>query len=151
MSLLLLTSFALFSRCYANAVLQPSPVAADPTITPGPKIPTELLLRQNDDRFMGWIQWNGQWTSRQCEVGGTLFQTEDFWRCCATTAAGSECEIPVGCVSGSLIYDLGTFASGSATRGTFAWYVNFAIPTSNHRNWERILYTGLRQMLTGLI
>ncbi|KAF2002245.1 hypothetical protein P154DRAFT_618665 [Amniculicola lignicola CBS 123094] len=107
------TSIALLFSASAYAFLEPTSPAnpADPTITPGPQVE----LRQENQRFMGWLSFSGTWTSRQCDIGGTLYQTSDFWRCCATTVAS--CNVPVGCISGSLIY---TFTTGSVTRGTYA-------------------------------
>ncbi|KAH7359557.1 hypothetical protein BKA66DRAFT_230658 [Pyrenochaeta sp. MPI-SDFR-AT-0127] len=93
---------ALFSGSLA-AGLAPTRSTSDATITPGPQL--ELLRKQNDNRYIGWVSWNGLWSSEQCDVGGTYYQTSDFWRCCATTANGcARGDIPIGCISGSLIY-----------------------------------------------
>ncbi|KAH7121175.1 hypothetical protein B0J11DRAFT_59100 [Dendryphion nanum] len=99
----------------ANALLQPSPAVSDPTITPAPQISVELLRKQNNNRFMGWVSYSTGWSSRQCDIGGTLYQSGDYWRCCATSVAS--CNVPVGCISGSLIY---SFATGTASRRTYA-------------------------------
>jgi hypothetical protein len=128
----------------SHASVQPSPsVAADPTITAAPSIPIELLRqRQNNDRFMGWISASGEWTSRTCDVGGTFYQTDDVWRCCATTQAG--CNVPVGCISGSLIYQYNT---GSAlSRSTIDWYVLFIyyLYCTNHHHAARMRMKMLR-------
>jgi hypothetical protein len=47
-----------------------SPVtsASDSLITPGPP-QIELLRRQNDIRYMGWIAYNDTWTSEICDLG----------------------------------------------------------------------------------
>lgn len=107
---------SLLAASYAN--VQPTPSTSDPTITPAPAVPIELLRKQNGNRFMGWIEYDGEWTTRQCDIGGTLYQSGDYWRCCATTIAS--CNVPVGCISGSLIY---SFSTGTVDRGTYAWYV----------------------------
>ena len=121
-------SYALFSGAYANVVLQPSPAVADPTITAPPISPAELLRRQNDERFMGWLQYSSgaEWSSEDCDVGGTLYQSGDNWRCCSTTANG--CSGPVGCISGSLIYDMGTTGTntGQSTYACSAVYTGSA-------------------------
>lgn len=98
---------------------------ADPTITRAPDIPVELLRKQAvNDRFIGWISIDGDWTSRTCDIGGTYFQSDEYWRCCATTLDG--CNPPIGCVSGSLVYSFYTSTSLALT--TRAWYVS-SIPT----------------------
>ncbi|UPX20720.1 uncharacterized protein EKO05_0010945 [Ascochyta rabiei] len=96
---------ALFSRSLA-AILTPSAAASDPTITPGPEI--ELLRKQNDDRYMGWLSYDGVWSTQRCDAGATYFQTGGHWRCCATTAAG--CDIPQACVNGNLVYSISSTA-----------------------------------------
>ncbi|KAH6611919.1 hypothetical protein C7974DRAFT_87396 [Boeremia exigua] len=107
-----LVASALFSSSLAS-IVTPSVSAADPTITPGPNI--ELLRKQNDARFMGWVSISGVWTSQQCELGASLYQSGGHWRCCATTAAG--CDIPQACVNGNLIFDGALL--GSSTSLTF--------------------------------
>src|SRR5690242_295215 len=91
---------ALLSGSLAS-IVTPSASSSDPTITPGPNI--ELLRKQNNDRYMGWVAISGVWSSQQCESGATYFQSGGHWRCCATTAAG--CDVPQACVNGNLIYD----------------------------------------------
>lgn len=111
-------SSALFEAIYANVIaLSNTPSSADPTITKAPEVNYELLRRQNDQRFMGWLSLSGgSYSSVNCDVGGTVYQTDDRWRCCPATSNG--CEMPVSCVSGSLIY---SFAStGTLQRGTYA-------------------------------
>lgn len=112
-----ITSSAIFASLSLAEVLAPSPAISDPTITPAPNVPVELLRKQNNDRFMGWVKISGTWTSRTCDIGGTYYQSGSNWRCCATTVAG--CQGPVGCVSGSLVYSVTT---GSQSRATYAWY-----------------------------
>ncbi|PSN69256.1 hypothetical protein BS50DRAFT_586588 [Corynespora cassiicola Philippines] len=106
-------SSALFSGSYA--ALLATPVASDPTITAAPAIPVELLRKQNNDRFMGWVFESSEWMSRTCDIGGTYYQSGDYWRCCATTLAG--CDVPIGCVAGSLLYSV---TSGTQSIATFA-------------------------------
>ncbi|KAF9693921.1 hypothetical protein EKO04_007981 [Ascochyta lentis] len=88
--------------CSLAAILTPS----DPTITPGPQI--DLLRKQNDDRYMGWLSYDGAWSTQRCDAGATYFQSGGHWRCCATTAAG--CDIPQACVNGNLIYSISSTA-----------------------------------------
>ncbi|CAO2652781.1 Nn.00g021920.m01.CDS01 [Neocucurbitaria sp. VM-36] len=108
---------AIFSGGLA-AGLAPTPSTSDATITPGPQL--ELLRKQDDARYMGWWYWNGEWTTRECDLGGTYYQSSDFWRCCATTADGcAATDIPVGCISGSLIYSV-TGSSLSSSLETWA-------------------------------
>lgn len=102
-------------------LLAPSSSTSDPTITPAPEVPIELFKKQNDDRFMGWISVSGSYTSRRCDLGGTYYQSGDFWRCCATTVAG--CNVPIGCVGGSLVYSFADATGTQPTIGTYAWYV----------------------------
>jgi hypothetical protein len=111
-------SSALFKAIYANVIVPSNtPSSADPTITKAPQVNFELLRRQNDQRFMGWLSLSGgSYASEDCDVGGTVYQTDDRWRCCPVTANG--CDIPVGCVSGSLIYSFAS--SGTLQRGTYA-------------------------------
>lgn len=99
----------------ADALLQPSPATSDPTITSAPQINYELLRKQANNRFMGWVSYSTGWSTRQCDIGGTLYQSGDYWRCCATTVAS--CNGPVGCISGSLIY---AYSTGTLSRRTFA-------------------------------
>lgn len=99
------------------AIVTPSAARLDPTITPGPNI--ELVKKQNNARFMGWVEQSGVWTSQECESGVTYFQTAGHWRCCGTSSAG--CDIPTACVNGNLIYPFSTL--GSSTDVTLAWYV----------------------------
>jgi hypothetical protein len=58
----------LVSSSYA-ATLVASPVAStsDALITPGPQI--ELLRKQNDISYMGWISYNGTWSTEVCDPG----------------------------------------------------------------------------------
>jgi hypothetical protein len=109
----LLVGSALFTRTFA-AIVTPSASTADATITPGPQI--ELLRKQNDDRFMGWVSYEGiGWSSERCVAGATYYQTDNHWRCCAATVAG--CDIPQACVNGNLIYSI------SSTALTIPWCV----------------------------
>ncbi|KAH7347102.1 hypothetical protein BKA66DRAFT_447644 [Pyrenochaeta sp. MPI-SDFR-AT-0127] len=73
-------------------------VPADPTIT----APAILPKRQNDDRFIGWVEFSGSWYSETCNVGLTWFQDGKYAQCCPATLAS--CYAPTACVSGSLIY-----------------------------------------------
>lgn len=109
---------AVFTSATLAALLAPTPSTLDPTITPAPRIPIELLRKQNNDRFIGWLSVDGEWTTRTCEIGGTYYQSGEYWRCCATTLAG--CNVPIGCVAGSVVY---SFESGTQSLGTYAWYV----------------------------
>ena len=112
------SSSALFGAIYANVIVPSNtPSSADPTITSAPRVNIELLRRQNDQRFMGWLSLSdGDYSSADCASGATLSQAGDYWRCCLTAAEG--CDMPVSCRSGSLIY---SFAStGTLQRGTYA-------------------------------
>lgn len=112
------SSSALFGVIYANVIVPSNtPSSADPTITKAPAVNFELLRRQNDQRFMGWLSLKGgSYSSADCAEGGTMYQSSDYWRCCPTTSSG--CQMPVSCRSGSLIY---SFAStGTLQRGTYA-------------------------------
>lgn len=104
-------SSALFTRSLA-AILAPSASASDPTITPGPQI--ELLRKQNNDQYMGWVEYQGEWTTQDCDAGATYFQSANHWRCCGTTAAGCA-SVPQACANGNLIY------SESGTLSSIAW------------------------------
>lgn len=112
----ILAGSVLFASSLAS-IVTPSIDAADPTITHGPNY--ELFRKQNNDRFMGWVEYEGTWTTQNCDAGVTYFQSAGHWRCCATTAAG--CDIPKACVSGNLIYDGSVL--GSTGSLTFPWYV----------------------------
>lgn len=116
-----LVGSALFTRSLA-AILTPSASTSDPTITPGPQI--ELLRKQNDDRYMGWVSYDGVWSTQECESGATYFQSSGHWRCCATTIAG--CDIPQACVNGNLIYSI------SSTSLTIPWYVHYGATRSKY-------------------
>ncbi|KAF2261543.1 hypothetical protein CC78DRAFT_349930 [Lojkania enalia] len=107
------TCFIFFAASSANVL--PSPSISDPTITPPPQSPNiELLRKQNDNRFMGWISYSfWGWSSERCNLGGTLYQSGDYWRCCATTDDG--CNVPLGCVGGSLVYSITTGTEPSRT------------------------------------
>ncbi|KAF2019302.1 hypothetical protein BU24DRAFT_418889 [Aaosphaeria arxii CBS 175.79] len=88
----------------------------DPTITSAPEIPLELLGKRDDpNRFMGWISLDEGWTTRECDVDGTLYSSGDYWRCCGITA--STCNLPVACESGSLVY---SYSGRSQSRETYA-------------------------------
>ncbi|KAF2684374.1 hypothetical protein K458DRAFT_388841 [Lentithecium fluviatile CBS 122367] len=106
---------ALFSSLGLAKVFTATPAITDPTITPAPEIPIELLKKQNNDRFIGWMSYSGIWTSRTCDLGGTYFQSGDYWRCCATSLAG--CDVPLGCVAGSLVYSISTTRTSGVTTG----------------------------------
>lgn len=116
----LVVSSALFASSLATGLV-PTPSTSDATITPGPQI--ELLRKQNNDRYIGWVSWNGEWASESCNLGGTYYQTGEHWRCCATTADGcAQTDIPIGCISGSLIYPV-TGSSLSSSLVTWPWCV----------------------------
>jgi hypothetical protein len=110
---------ALFAGSLA-ARLAPTSLTPDATITPGPKV--ELLRKQNDARDLGWLSWDGTWAIESCQEGGTYYQAGSQWACCSTASDGcSSSDLPIGCISGSLIYPYdGTEISGTPT--TFAWY-----------------------------
>lgn len=59
---------ALVSSSYA-ATFVASPVVStsDALITPGPQI--ELLRKQNDISYMGWVSFNGTWSTEVCDPG----------------------------------------------------------------------------------
>ncbi|KAF2475630.1 uncharacterized protein BDR25DRAFT_339687 [Lindgomyces ingoldianus] len=100
----------------ANVLPSLSPSISDPTITPAPQLPPlELLRKQNDNRFLGWVSYKGAWTSEQCDLGGTYYQSGSFARCCATSVAS--CNVVIGCVDGSLIYG---YSTGTVSRRTYA-------------------------------
>ncbi|KAF2125151.1 hypothetical protein P153DRAFT_360752 [Dothidotthia symphoricarpi CBS 119687] len=126
MYLHLLIGSVLSSPSFA-ALLTPTSSTSDATITPGPQI--ELLKRQNGDQFMGWLSNDGTWGAESCNAGGTFYQTDEYWACCATTAAG--CEVmPHACVSGSLIYSL----SSSGALATIA--CTDAYTNSGHESYS---------------
>lgn len=65
----LLIGTALVSSCGA-ALLASSPIVStsDALITPGPQI--ELLKKQNDQRYMGWVaDSKGAWSTDICDLG----------------------------------------------------------------------------------
>ncbi|CAO2649942.1 Nn.00g012340.m01.CDS01 [Neocucurbitaria sp. VM-36] len=78
---------------FANAL-----VPADPTITS----PAVLPKRQNNDRFIGWVELSGSWYSETCNAGLTWYQEGKYAQCCPATLAS--CYAPTACVDGSLIY-----------------------------------------------
>lgn len=100
---------ALVSSSYA-ATLVASPVVStsDALITPGPRI--ELLRKQNDISYMGWISYNGTWSTEVCDPGNTYYQADGQWACCATTKAGCS-NLAIGCQNGNMLYR--NTASGS--------------------------------------
>lgn len=117
----LVLSLALTSGSTA-ALLSPTASAADPTITPGPQI--ELFRKQNNDGYIGWVSWQGEWSSEQCDPGLTYFQTSSYWQCCYTSENGcAATEIATGCISGNLIFPP-TGTGASATPETWPWYVS---------------------------
>jgi len=122
-------SSALFAASYAK-ILIPSytPSSADPTITNAPQVNFELLRKQNDNRFMGWVSLSeGYWESEQCNAGYTFFETSDIWQCCQTTSVGCNLRyIPIGCASGSLIYSLRS--TGTKQIATYACHSIFTDP-----------------------
>ena len=99
----------------------PTRSTTDATITPSPQI--ELLRRQNDARDIGWLLWSSTWQFESCQSGATYFETSSDWRCCPTSIDGcASTDIPVSCVSGSLVYPY--TGTGSASEITYAWYVS---------------------------
>ena len=116
-----LINSALFAVGYAKVlVLSRTSQFADPTITEAPQIDLELLRRQNSDRFIGWLQDSNSWDSRQCVTGLTYFQSNTRWACCTTTSTGCDLRtLPIGCITGSLIYSL-ISATGTQQRTTIA-------------------------------
>ncbi|KAF2872880.1 hypothetical protein BDV95DRAFT_359223 [Massariosphaeria phaeospora] len=72
-------------------------VPVDATITA-----PALLPRQNADRFIGWVETSGTWSSQQCNVGLTWYQDGKYAQCCPVTM--SSCYAPTACVDGFLIY-----------------------------------------------
>ncbi|KAH7382536.1 hypothetical protein DE146DRAFT_636700 [Phaeosphaeria sp. MPI-PUGE-AT-0046c] len=108
------TSLALGSALVSGslaALLPASPVVSgsNAVITPGPNF--ELLRKQNDIRYMGWVSYSEGWTSEICDVGNTYYQGGGQWACCTTTKAGCQ-NLPVSCFNGDLIYRA-TASSGS--------------------------------------
>jgi hypothetical protein len=121
----------------------PATSALEAVITQGPSH-IELMRRQNDVRYMGWIAYNNTWTSEICEAGMSSlhahleqqrltlisgntyfqnFQTPGQWACCATTKAGCS-NLPIGCLNGNLLYrNLATASSATNSVFTRAWYV----------------------------
>ncbi|KAH5142113.1 hypothetical protein HBH70_081440 [Parastagonospora nodorum] len=94
------------------AALLPSAVepASDALITPGPQI--ELVRRQNDQRYMGWVADEaGAWSTEICDLGNKYYQDASRWGCCATTRSDCGANLAVGCVNGNMIYR--ATASGS--------------------------------------
>ncbi|KAH7108661.1 hypothetical protein B0J11DRAFT_586836 [Dendryphion nanum] len=89
-------------------------VPADPTITAA-----AILPRQNNDRFIGWVEASGTWYSEQCNSGLTWYQDNKYAQCCPVSLAS--CYAPTACVSGSLIYP---YSDKSTTR-TIACTENF--------------------------
>jgi hypothetical protein len=59
---------ALVSSSFA-ALLSSSPSVSTPAalITPGPQI--ELLKKQNDLQYIGYVSYKGTWTSELCDPG----------------------------------------------------------------------------------
>ncbi|CBX91469.1 hypothetical protein IAQ61_010816 [Plenodomus lingam] len=74
-------------------------VPADPIITP-----PAVLPRQNNDRFIGWVESDNTWFSETCSSGLTWYQDEKYAQCCATTLEG--CPAPTACVQGTMVYPL---------------------------------------------
>ncbi|KAF2852545.1 hypothetical protein T440DRAFT_30098 [Plenodomus tracheiphilus IPT5] len=72
-------------------------VPADPTITS-----PAVLPRQNNDRFIGWVESDNTWYSETCSSGLTWYQDGKYAQCCATTLQG--CPAPTACVQGTMIY-----------------------------------------------
>jgi hypothetical protein len=66
---IMFTSLAISSALVSSslAALLPATPVADAVITPGPNI--ELLRKQNDIRYMGYISYTEGWTSEICDVG----------------------------------------------------------------------------------
>ena len=114
----LLSIIGLLSSFSLAELLTATSAAPDSIVTKAPDIPIELLRKQNNDRYMGWVQISGTWLSRSCDLGGTYFESGDYWRCCATTNDG--CNAPIGCITGSLIYSVRN--SGTISYITEAWY-----------------------------
>jgi LPXTG-motif cell wall-anchored protein len=110
----LVVSSALFSSSFA-ALLQPSPSApaADAVITPGPQI--ELLRKQNDLQYMGWIFSSGTLTTDKCDPGHTYYQASGQWGCCSTAKAGCLSNIAIGCANGNMIFRVTATGSTSLT------------------------------------
>ncbi|KAF2014029.1 hypothetical protein BU24DRAFT_251300 [Aaosphaeria arxii CBS 175.79] len=88
----------------SNALDAAADAPADPTITA-----RAILPRQNNDRFMGWLEVSGTWFSEQCNEGLTWYQDGKYAQCCPTSLAS--CYAPTACVSGSLIYPYSDISS----------------------------------------
>ncbi|KAF2437900.1 hypothetical protein P171DRAFT_437514 [Karstenula rhodostoma CBS 690.94] len=130
-------SSALFASFSVAELLTATREAPDPTITSAPSIPIELLRKQAvGDRFIGWISIDGEWISRSCDIGGTYFQNNDYWKCCAITRNG--CNAAVGCVAGSLVYSL--YTSSSYSLSTLACTAAYDDPDAT--SWS-VCNTGL--------
>ncbi|KAF2465319.1 uncharacterized protein BDR25DRAFT_306759 [Lindgomyces ingoldianus] len=98
----------------AWATLVNALVPADPTITS-----PAILPRQNNDRYIGWVENNGTWISEVCNTGLTWYQAGKYAQCCPTTLAS--CYAPTACVDGSLIYPYSDYS----TTSTIACTENF--------------------------
>ncbi|KAI8932377.1 hypothetical protein NX059_010565 [Plenodomus lindquistii] len=72
-------------------------VPADPAITA-----PAVLPRQNNDRFIGWVESEDTWYSETCSSGLTWYQDGKYAQCCATTLEG--CPAPTACVQGTMVY-----------------------------------------------
>jgi hypothetical protein len=125
----LILGASLISQGLAAVVAHsPSDSATPAHITPGPQV--ELLRKQNNDRFMGYVELTpNTWTSLTCASGNTVYQTGDYWACCATTRTGCLPQsMPIACVAGNMVFRAATTGSVSLTNSlvTKPWYVSIA-------------------------
>lgn len=58
---------ALLATSLAALVVSPVVSTSDALITPGPNI--ELLRKQNNLQYIGWLEYSGYWSSETCDVG----------------------------------------------------------------------------------
>ncbi|PVH94780.1 hypothetical protein DM02DRAFT_660761 [Periconia macrospinosa] len=85
---------------------------ADPTITP-----PALLPRQDDAAFVGWLSYNGSWSSMACNQGLTWYQNGNYAQCCPDTLAS--CNAPTACFGGSQIFPFSTTTITTACTGNY--------------------------------
>ncbi|KAH8709986.1 hypothetical protein GQ44DRAFT_763285 [Phaeosphaeriaceae sp. PMI808] len=103
---------ALVLSSLASLVPTPAAEESEALITPGPQI--ELLKKQNDLQYIGWVQFSSIWSTEKCDPGNTYYQAGGQWACCTTTRAGC-LNMPINCVNGNMIYRATATGSTSLT------------------------------------